>query len=63
MIKAVVKALDLVGLGFSNAIPASTGWSACHQAVLLKLYIHSYLNRVQSSRCLEREAGRDVELM
>jgi transposase len=43
--------------------PAATGRPAYHPSVLLKLYIYGYLNRVQSSRRLEREAGRNVELM
>ena len=43
--------------------PAATGRSSYHPSVLLKLYIYGYLNRVQSSRRLEREAGRNVEVM
>ena len=50
-------------LGFSGVIPAATGRPAHHPATLLKLYIYGYFNRVQSSRRLEREAGRNVELM
>ena len=57
------EALDLSDLGFSNAIAKATGRPAYHPSVLLKLYIYGYLNRVQSSRRLEREAGRNVELM
>ena len=63
VIDAFVEALDLLALGFSGAMPANTGRPAYHPAVLLKLYIYGYLNRVQSSRRLEREAGRNVELM
>ena len=63
VIEAFVEALDLPGLGFDGARPANTGRPAYHPAVLLKLYIYGYLNRVQSSRRLEREAGRNVELM
>jgi len=63
VIEAFVDALDLPGLGFNGAMPASTGRPAYHPAVLLKLYIYGYLNQVQSSRRLEREAGRNVELM
>ena len=44
-------------------MPEATGRPSYHPAVLLKLYIYGYLNRVQSSRRLEREAGRNVELM
>ena len=51
------------GLGFSSVIPKATGRPSYHPAVLLKLYIYGYLNRVQSSRRLEREAGRNVEVM
>ena len=63
VIEAFVEALDLPALGFDGATPAATGRPAYHPAVLLKLYIYGYLNRVQSSRRLEREAGRNVELM
>ena len=54
--------LDLSGLGFKTA-PNETGRPAYHPATLLKLYVYGYLNRVQSSRRLEREAQRNVELM
>ena len=50
-------------MGFAGAQPADTGRPAYHPAVLLKIYIYGYLNRVQSSRRLEREAQRNVELM
>lgn len=50
-------------LGFEGVDPAATGRPAYHPAVLLKLYIGGYLNRIQSSRRLEREAQRNVELM
>src|SRR5918997_3590961 len=63
VIEAFIEALDLAALGFAGATPAATGRPAYHPAVLLKLYIYGYLNRVQSSRRLEREAGRNVELM
>ena len=55
--------LDLAALGFSGVAPEATGRPSYHPAVLLKLYIYGYLNRVQSSRRLEREAGRNVEVM
>jgi|UPI0002892E58 hypothetical protein len=55
--------LDLVSLGFDGAIPADTGRPAYHPAILLKSYIYGYLNRIQSSRRLEREVQRNVELM
>ena len=58
-----VEALDLVELGFDGAQPMATGRPGYKPSVLLKLYIYGYLNRVQSSRRLEREAGRNVEVM
>jgi transposase len=63
VIDVFVDALDLKELGFERAISAATGRPGYHPAVLLKLYIYGYLNRVQSSRRLEREAGRNVEVM
>jgi transposase len=63
VIEAFVEALDLTDLGFGGVTPAATGRPGYHPRVLLKLYIYGYLNRVQSSRRLEREAGRNVELM
>jgi transposase len=62
-VDAFVEELDLKALGFEGAEPAATGRPAYHPAVLLKLYIYGYLNRVPSSRRLEREAQRNVELM
>ena len=58
-----VDALDLRDLGFEGVDPAATGRPAYHPSVLLKLYIYGYLNRVHSSRRLEREAGRNLELI
>jgi transposase len=63
VIDAFVEALDLAELGFEGVKPAGTGRPAYHPAVLLKLYIYGYLNQVHSSRKLEREAGRNLELM
>jgi transposase len=63
VIDAFVEALDLAELGFDRVAPAATGRPAYHPAVLLKLYIYGYLNRVQSSRRLERESSRNVEVM
>jgi transposase len=63
VIDAFVDALDLRALGFEGVMPGATGRPSYHPAVLLKLYIYGYLNRVQSSRRLEREAGRNLELM
>jgi transposase len=62
VIDAFVDAIDLGELGFDGVVPEATGRPAYHPSVLLKLYIYGYLNRVQSSRRLEREAGRNVEL-
>jgi transposase len=62
-IEAFVVSLDLVELGFARATPATTGRPAYDPADLLKLYIYGYLNRVRSSRMLERETGRNVEVM
>ncbi len=63
LIEAFVDDLDLFKLGFSGAHPKATGRPAYHPAMMLKLYIYGYLNKVQSSRRLEREAQRNVELM
>ena len=63
VIEAFVEGLDLLGLGFERVDPKATGRPAYHPLVLLKLYIYGYLNAVQSSRRLEREAGRNVEVM
>ena len=63
VIDVFVDELDLGGLGFNRVEPRATGRPGYHPCVLLKLYIYGYLNRVQSSRRLEREAGRNVEVM
>lgn len=63
VVDVFVDELDLSGLGFYRVAPRATGRPGYHPSVLLKLYIYSYLNRVQSSRRLEREAGRNVEVM
>jgi transposase len=63
VIEVFVDGLDLGALGFVGVDPAATGRPAYHPAVLLKIYIYGYLNRIQSSRRLEREAQRNVELM
>jgi transposase len=63
VIDAFVDALNLGELGFEGVVPEATGRPSYHPAVLLKLYIYGYLNRVPSSRRLEREAGRNVEVM
>src|SRR6202000_943937 len=58
-----VDALELRELGFDGVDPAATGRPAYHPSPMLKLYIYGYLNRVQSSRRLEREAGRNLEVV
>jgi transposase len=63
VIEAFVEALNLAELGFEGVEPEATGRPSYHPSVLLKLYIYGYLNRVQSSRRLEREAGRNFEAM
>lgn len=63
VVDAFVDELDLAQLGFDGADPASTGRPGYHPAVLLKIYIYGYLNRIPSSRRLERETQRNVELM
>jgi transposase len=63
VIDVFVDQLDLQKQGFTSAQPEATGRPAYHPSTLLKLYIYGYLNRVQSSRRLERETQRNVELM
>src|SRR3954451_16226732 len=63
VIDVVVDGLDLGEMAFEGIDPAATGRPAYHPSVLLKLYIYGYLNRVQSSRRLEREACRNLEVL
>jgi transposase len=63
VIDVFVDELDLAQLNFGRVEPKETGRPAYHPALLLKLYIYAYLNRIQSSRRIEREAQRNVELM
>lgn len=63
VVEAYVEELDLAALGFGRSSPAATGRPAYHPATLLKIYLYGYLNRIQSSRRLEREAQRNLELM
>jgi len=63
VIDAFIDTLDLSSLGFSGIVPKKTGRPSYHPSLMLKLYVYGYLNRVQSSRRLEREAQRNVELM
>ena len=63
VIDAFVEQLDRAELTFCGVAPEATGRPSYHPSALLKLYIYGYLNRVQSSRRLEREAGRNTEVM
>ena len=63
VVDAFVNELDLQALGFEGTQPAETGRPSYHPAVLLKIYIYGYLNRVQSSRRLERECQLNLEVM
>ncbi len=62
-IDVFVDELDLAALGFEGVVPEATGRPGYHPGVLLKIYVYGYINQVASSRRLEREAGRNVELM
>lgn len=63
VVDVFVEQLDLGKLGFEGVTPMKTGRPAYHPAVLLKLYIYDYLNRIHSSRRLERESQRNLELI
>jgi transposase len=63
VVDVFIDELDLSELGFGGVDPQATGRPSYHPSTLLKLYIYGYLNRVQSSRRLEHEAGRNVEVM
>ena len=63
IIEAFVEELELESMGFDGVTPSTTGRPSYHPAVLLKIYIYGYLNRIQSSRRLERQCQRNVELM
>ena len=63
VIEAFVEALDLASLGFAGVEPKATGRPAYHPATMLKIYLYGYLNRIQSTRRLEQEARRNLELM
>jgi len=62
-IEAFVDHLDLHALGFSRTTPSHTGRPAYSPADLLKLYIYGYINRTRSSRLLEKECSRNLELI
>ena len=63
VIEAFIDELDLGRLGFDGVVPETTGRPAYHPATLLKIYLYGYLNRIPSSRRLERETQRSIELM
>ena len=63
VIDVFVDELDLESLGFAGVTPQATGRPSYHPSIMLKIYIYGYLNRIQSSRRLEREAQRNVEMM
>src|SRR6202165_5118051 len=63
VIEVFIDELDLAALGFEGVQPAATGRPAYHPSTMLKIYLYGYLNRLQSSRRLEREAQRNIELM
>ena len=63
VVEVYVEELDLLVLGFAGVVPEVTGRPAYHPATLLKIYLYGYLNRIQSSRRLERETQRNIELM
>src|SRR5499433_936255 len=63
VIEAFIDELDLATLGFDGVVPETAGRPAYHPATLLKIYLYGYLNRIPSSRRLERETQRNIELM
>ena len=63
VVEVFIDELNLAALGFAGMTPAATGRPAYHPSTLLKIYLYGYLNRIQSSRRLEREAQRNIEVM
>ena len=63
VIEAFIDELDLKALGFEGVVPEVTGRPSYHPDTLLKIYLYGYLNRIPSSRRLERETQRNIELM
>src|SRR5476651_82285 len=63
VIEVFVEELELGALGFAGVVPEATGRPAYHPSVLLKIYVYGYINQIASSRRLERESQRNVELM
>src|ERR1700747_3376225 len=63
VVEVFIDELDLAALGFSGMMPAATGRPGYHPSTLLKIFSYGYLTRLQSSRRLERETQRNIELM
>jgi transposase len=63
IVEVFIDELDLAALGFAGIVPEMTGRPSYHPATLLKIYLYGYLNRIQSSRRLERETQRNLEMM
>ena len=63
VVEVFIDELNLGALGFDGVVPEATGRPSYHPSTMLKIYLYGYLNRIQSSRRLEREAGRNIELM
>ncbi len=63
VVDAFINELDMVALGFEGATPATPGRPSYQPAVMLKIYLYGYLSRIPSSRSLERECQRNVEVM
>jgi transposase len=63
VVEVFIDELDLGGPGFAGVQAAATGRPVYHPSTMLKIYLYGYLDRVQSSRRLEREAQRNIELM
>jgi transposase len=63
VVDVFIDELDLAALGFAGVVPEATGRPSYHPSTLLKIYLYGYLNQVQSSRRLEREAQRNIEVM
>ena len=63
VVEVFIDELDLAQLGFQGVVPEATGRPSYHPATLLRIYLYGYINRIQSSRRLERETQRNIELM
>src|SRR5260370_37976065 len=63
VVDVFVDELDMGALGFEGVVPEATGRPGYHPGLLLKIYVYGYINQIASSRRLEREAQRNVEMM